>query len=159
MNIIVKMSSTQLKILAGAMIDRKKYANPPLNELGNKLCEDLIYHSEMVNNQIDLTEAESMSKITQAKFYPASELRVGDFVFSNKGRPCEITKIEGDMFTFDSCDPTQVAKDTFAYKSKCESKDFDVHTGQCHRCGELMGNSRHTDKVDQLDDLGTGPFR
>jgi hypothetical protein len=56
MNIIVKMSSTQLKILAGAMMDRKKYANPPLNELGNKLCEDLIYHSEMVNNQIDLRE-------------------------------------------------------------------------------------------------------
>lgn len=52
MNIIVKMSSTQLKILAGAMMDRRKNAN----ELGNKLCEDLIYHSNTVEAQIDLRE-------------------------------------------------------------------------------------------------------
>lgn len=101
-------------------MDRKKYANPPLNELGNKLCEDLIYHSNKVEAQIDLREpviiVSDGSMITKAKFYPTSELRVGDFVFSNRGRPCEITKIEGDVFTFDSCTPTQVTEEIFAYK-------------------------------------------
>lgn len=55
--------------------------------------------------------------IQEAQQYPSEELKVGDYVFSNIGRPVKITKIEGKEITLDGSLMTRFGKTTFAYKS------------------------------------------
>ena len=53
--VTVKMTDTQLKVLSGAMMDRKRNANPPLNSFGRKLHDDLLEAVIKQCNEVDLT--------------------------------------------------------------------------------------------------------
>jgi hypothetical protein len=52
----------------------------------------------------------------KAKSYPYTELNAGDYVFSNKGSPVKITKIEGRNATLDCGATTDLRSTVFAFK-------------------------------------------
>jgi len=53
---IVRMTKTQFQVLLAAMYDRRKNADPPLNDFGNKLVEDMERAHIQDRNTVDLRD-------------------------------------------------------------------------------------------------------
>ena len=51
------MTKTQFQVLLAAMYDRRKNADPPLNDFGNKLVEDMERAHIQDRNEVDLTKS------------------------------------------------------------------------------------------------------
>jgi len=56
--LIIKCTKTQWQVIVGAMIDRKKNANPPLNAFGNRLHDDMLNAYIHDENIVDLRESD-----------------------------------------------------------------------------------------------------
>lgn len=102
--------------------------------------------------------------IDHAKHYPANELEVGDFVFSNLGVPSKITKIEGNLFTYDYGGTVKNVGEVFAYKpprsSKLTQLDENVINFLSSQTGKHLGTDdqvcRFVEKYEQDPDRFTG---